>query len=62
MLFLLSVILSLLSSCVHYSVPMQSGCDPLCADIESYEGQLSDVLEIDWENLPETCETSDKDE
>lgn len=47
-----SLILLLLSSCVHYSIPMEEGCQPSCTNADTIEESLSDVLEIDWEDLP----------
>jgi len=52
MVFFIPIILSLLSSCVRYSIPMEESCEPSCANQETIEQPLSDVLEIDWENLP----------
>jgi len=51
MAFYISILILFLSSCVRYSIPMEECCQPSCANTETIEQPLSDVLEIDWEDL-----------
>ncbi len=47
------------SGCMRYSVPMKTSCHPAFPCGETSNIELSSILDITEENLPEEIETND---